>query len=101
RHGRGGGAPPPPPPPAARPRTSRRILVDRLSSRLVVLGGVVIIASILAILFVIAAEVYPLFKKPTATLVRAYAPAVADAEPAPGDSVGVDEYRQVAVGVTP
>jgi phosphate transport system permease protein len=83
-----------------RARTSRRILVDRLSSRLVVLGGVVIIASILAILFVIAAEVYPLFKKPTATLVRAYAPAVEDAEPAPGDSVGVDEYRQVAFVVT-
>ena len=83
-----------------RARTSRRILVDRLSSRLVVLGGVVIIASILAILFVIVAEVYPLFKKPTATLVRAYAPAVADAVPAPGDSVGVDEYRQVAFVVT-
>jgi hypothetical protein len=30
---------------------------------------VAIIASILAILFVIAAEVYPLLKKPTATLV--------------------------------
>jgi phosphate transport system permease protein len=83
-----------------RVRTSRRIRVDRLSARLVVLGGVVIIVSILAILFVIAAEVYPLFKKPTATLVRAYAPAFADAEPAPGDSVGVDEYRQVAFVVT-
>jgi len=83
-----------------RARTSRRILVDRLSSRLVVLGGVVIIASILAILFVIVAEVYPLFKKPTATLVRAYPPAVADAVPAPGDAVGVDEYRQVAFVVT-
>jgi len=83
-----------------RARTSRRILVDRICARLVVLGGVVIIASILAILFVIAAEVYPLFKKPTATLVRAYAPALADAVPAPGDSVGVDEYRQVAFVVT-
>jgi phosphate transport system permease protein len=80
----------------SRGRTSRRILVDRVSSRFVVLGGVIIIASILAILFVIAAEVYPLFKKPTATLVRTYASPVAEAEPAPGDSVGVDEYRQVA-----
>jgi len=83
-----------------RARTSRRILVDRLSARLVVLGGVVIIASILAILFVIAAEVYPLFKRPTATLVRASPPALADATPAPGDSVGVDEYRQIAFVVT-
>ena len=87
-----GGAPVPARPLAVgRARTSRRILVDRLSARLVVLGGVVIIASILAILFVIAAEVYPLFKRPTATLVRAYPPALSDAPPAPGDSVGVDE----------
>jgi phosphate transport system permease protein len=84
----------------SRARTSRRILIDRLSARLVVLGGVIIIASILAILFVIAAEVYPLFKKPTATLVRAYPSQVADATPAPGDSLGVDEYRQVAFVVT-
>jgi phosphate transport system permease protein len=83
-----------------RARTSRRILVDRLSSRLVVLGGAIIIASILAILLVIAAEVYPLFKKPTATLVRSYQSAIAGATPAPGDSVGVDEYRQVAFVVT-
>ena len=84
----------------SRARTSRRILLDRISARLVVLGGIVIIASILAILFVIAAEVYPLFKKPTATLVRAHPSAAADATPAPGDSVGVDEYRQVAFVVT-
>src|SRR6266850_6441770 len=45
----------------------RRLFVDRLASRLVTLGGVIIIASILAILLVIVAEVYPLFKKPTAT----------------------------------
>jgi ABC-type uncharacterized transport system permease subunit len=83
-----------------RARTSRRILVDRVSSRLVVLGGVLIIASILAILFVIVAEVYPLFKEPTATLVRAYAPAATSATPAAGDSVGVDEYRQIAFAIT-
>ena len=50
--------------------SARRLLVDRLARRLVTLGGVVIIASILAILFVIVAEVYPLFKQPTATPVR-------------------------------
>ncbi|PYO57079.1 MAG: hypothetical protein DMD83_11095, partial [Candidatus Rokuibacteriota bacterium] len=45
----------------SRARTGRRILLDSWASRFVVVGGVVIIASILAILFVIAAEVYPLF----------------------------------------
>ena len=40
----------------SRARTARRILLDRWASRLVVLGGIVIIASILAILFVILAE---------------------------------------------
>ena len=37
--------------------TASRRVVDRLTRRLVVLGGVTIIASILAILVVIAAEV--------------------------------------------
>jgi len=50
----------------SRARTARRILLDRWASRLVVLGGIVIIASILAILFVILAEVWPLFRAPTA-----------------------------------
>jgi ABC-type uncharacterized transport system, permease component len=56
----------------SRARTSRRILLDRWASRLVVVGGIVIIACILAILFVIAAEVYPLFKAPTSTYVGSY-----------------------------
>ena len=47
-------------------RQRRRALLDRWASRLVVLGGVIIIASILAILLVIAVEVYPLFKAPHA-----------------------------------
>src|SRR5262245_4073287 len=51
----------------------RRLLVDRLAQRLVTLGGVAIIASILAILLVIVAEVYPLFGKPVATAVGAIA----------------------------
>ena len=85
-----------------RARTSRRILLDRISRRLVVLGGIVIIASILAILFVILAEVYPLFRAPTATLAgrHAAAGAVAGASPAPGDAAGVDEYRQIAFSVS-
>ena len=50
----------------SRARTARRILLDRWASRLVVLGGIVIIASILAILFVIVGEVWPLFRPPWA-----------------------------------
>ncbi|MGH7428739.1 MAG: ABC transporter permease subunit, partial [Candidatus Methylomirabilaceae bacterium] len=75
---------------------SRRIRVDRLSRRLVALGGIAIIASILAILFVIAGEVYPLIKKPTATFMGAI-PAKTDSAPL---AVGVDEYREIAYLVT-
>ena len=84
----------------SRARTSRRILLDRWASRLVVVGGIVIIACILAILFVIAAEVYPLFKAPTSTYVGSYGTAGAERQPAPGDAVGVDEYREVAYVLT-
>jgi phosphate transport system permease protein len=74
----------------------RRLFVDRLAGRLVTLGGVVIIASILAILLVIIAEVYPLFKKPTATAERTIA-AHLDSAPM---ALGVDEYLAVAYVVT-
>ena len=84
----------------SRARTSRRILLDRWASRLVVVGGIVIIACILAILFVIAAEVYPLFKAPTSTYVGSYGTTGAERQPAPGDAVGVDEYREVAYVLT-
>ncbi len=86
----------------SRARTSRRLLIDRLSSRLVVLGGVVIIASILAILVVIASEVYPLFKKPTALFLgRHGTQGAAGAQvPAPGAAAGVDEYREIAYQIT-
>ena len=82
----------------SRARTARRILVDRWASRLVVLGGIVIIASILAILFVILAEVWPLFRPPTAERVGQ---GVAAAVPAPGEALGVDEYREIAYTITP
>jgi phosphate transport system permease protein len=77
-------------------RVTRRLRVDRLTRRLVTLGGVAIIGSILAILFVIAAEVYPLLKKPTATLVGT----VAASTGSPPLAVGVDEYREIAYLVT-
>src|SRR5687767_13334451 len=79
-------------------RTDRRVLVDRLASRLVVVGGLIIIASILAILFVITAEVYPLFRSPTAT---AIAPLESGAVPAGPAAAGVDEYREIAYTLTP
>jgi phosphate transport system permease protein len=88
--------------PAARPvvvsRQSllRRLWVDRLTGQLVTLGGVVIIGSILAILLVIAYEVYPLFQKPTARSVGGALPAVGAAPLA----MGVDEYREVTYLVT-
>ena len=81
----------------SRARTARRILVDRWASRLVVLGGIAIIASILAILFVILAEVWPLFRPPTAERVGQ---GVVAAVPAPGEALGVDEYREIAYTIT-
>jgi phosphate transport system permease protein len=86
----------------SRARTARRIVLDRWASRLVISGGIVIIGAILAILVVIASEVYPLFQNPTAVLLAKYSPAEPTAvgvSPAPGHSIGVDEYREVAYGI--
>ncbi len=87
----------------SRQRTVRRLRADRWASRLVVLGGIVIIAAILAILLVIVAEVYPLFKAPTASLVATHAASGASASTfarVPGESAGVDEYREIGYVVT-
>src|SRR5262245_28549326 len=86
----------------SRARTSRRILIDRLASRLVVVGGIIVIVSILAILFVIVAEVYPLFRSPSSTALGTYrTPGEGSAAiPAPGDALGVDEYRVIAYTAT-
>jgi phosphate transport system permease protein len=77
----------------SRARTSRRLLLDRLASRTVVVGGVVIISAICAILFVIVGEVWPLFRPPRIELAGRLA---APGAPAPGGSLGVDEYREAA-----
>jgi phosphate transport system permease protein len=81
----------------SRARTARRIRIDRWASRLVVLGGIVIIASILAILVVILGEVWPLFRAPTASRLGQ---GIAAAVPAPGEALGVDEYREIAYTLT-
>ena len=83
----------------SRARTSRRLMLDRLASRTVVVGGIVIISSILAILLVIAAEVWPLFRPPRAELAGRFA-TPGTLAPAPGVSLGVDEYREMASIVT-
>jgi phosphate transport system permease protein len=102
RAGGGGGAGPRPPPPVvSKARTDRRILIDRLAARLVVAGGLLIIAAILAILFVILVEIYPLFKAPVAEWMKAHRLAAAGPEEGlRAGSLGVDEYREVASGVT-
>ena len=82
-------------------RTRRRIRLDQWASRLVVVGGLIIIAAILAILVVIVGEVYPLFKVPTATLVRSY-PSTDPASVwrlAGSEGLGVDEYRAIVYGI--
>ncbi|MDD5559314.1 ABC transporter permease subunit [Candidatus Methylomirabilis sp.] len=87
---------------AARPFTvphqkiTRRLLLDRLARWVVTLGGAAIIVSILAILFVIAAEVYPLFRRPTAVPLGAITTTL-DSAPL---AVGVDEYREIVYVVT-
>lgn len=78
----------------SRSRTERRIQLDRWAARLVVVGGVTIIAVILAILVVIAAEIAPLFKPPAAALLGTYR--TQGAAPLPGEAAGVDEYREIA-----
>jgi phosphate transport system permease protein len=82
-------------------RTSRRIRVDQWASRLVVVGGLIIIGAILAILFVIGAEVYPLFKVPTAALVRSNpSPNPASIWQLVGsEGLGVEEYQEIAYGI--
>ena len=97
----GGPAPPARPLVVSAGRTRRRIRTDQWASRLVVVGGLIIIAAILAILFVIVVEVYPLFKVPTAALVRSY-PAVDPTSAwrlVSGGGLGVDEYREIVYAI--
>jgi phosphate transport system permease protein len=88
-------------PQAIRPATQsigRRGVIDRLTRRFVVVGGLLIIASILAILLVIVVEVVPLFRSPDAKALRS--PVQAQVEGRRLLAVGVDEYRELAYLVT-
>ncbi|MDR7543793.1 MAG: ABC transporter permease subunit [Armatimonadota bacterium] len=75
----------------------RRAFADRLARRFVTLGGILVIASILAIFAVIVSQVLPLFRSPRATPARSVQVAGGEAALA----VGVDEHRQVIYLVTP
>jgi phosphate transport system permease protein len=99
----GAGGPEAPARPLAETRrqVARRRLRDRLAGRLVVLGGVGIIASILAIFVVIVVEVYPLFQKSTADFLGVHGGAGARPGEAPVGPIGVDEYREIAYRISP
>ncbi len=90
------GGPPMPVPREAAARPVRRLFADRLAARFVTLSGVVIIAAILAILFVIVAVAWPLFRPPSAASVPAGA-LPAGAAPL---ALSVDEYREEAFVAT-
>ena len=74
----------------------RRLLLDRLVRRFVTFGGMAIIMAILAILFVILVEVYPLFEPPSVTRVADIAVS-GISDPL---AIDVEEYREIAYVVT-
>ncbi len=71
----------------------QRQFADTMARWVVTAGGWIIIASILAILFVIVAEVYPLFKTPSVNLVSTF-----KAKSVPW-SLGLDPYQDKAYTV--
>ena len=77
-------------------RLSHRLLIDKIARRLVTVGGIAIIFSILAIFFVIILEVVPLFLPPSITQLKTLVPKTA-ALPFAG---GVDRYQRVAFSLT-
>ncbi|KJU84319.1 phosphate ABC transporter permease, partial [Candidatus Magnetobacterium bavaricum] len=76
-------------------RLTRRDLVDKTATAVITFGGVAVILSIIAIMFFIVYEVYPLWRAPKAALTRkidAISPKVLAA--------GVEEYMEVAYVIT-
>jgi phosphate transport system permease protein len=93
----GGPATPVRPPSDPSRRVARRRFLDRVARGIVTLGGIAVIASILAILFVIAMEMFPLFKAPSVTARASITLASASAPLA----AGTEEYREVLWMVAP
>ncbi|MBF0318107.1 MAG: ABC transporter permease subunit [Nitrospirae bacterium] len=76
-------------------RLTRRDLVDKTATAVITFGGVAVILSIIAIMFFIVYEVYPLWRAPKAALARKI-----DAISTKVLAAGVEEYREVAYVVT-
>ena len=77
-------------------RFARRTFLDRAARYVVTLGGVVIIAAILAILVVLVSEVYPLLRPATALPLAPVKPALDGRVLA----IETDEYQAAAAVVT-
>src|SRR5689334_893297 len=78
-------------------RVARRRALDRLAKGVVTSGGLLVIGSIVAILFVIIMEMLPLFKSASVTPIASVVlqPAVAPL------ASGMDEYQEVLWTVAP
>jgi len=101
----------------AKGRVQRKKLADKAAEILIIVGGLGIILSIVAILFVIVAETVPLWRSPVASPLGAAAlphtaeegetaPAGAGTSPVASDelakplALGVDEYQSIAYVLT-
>jgi phosphate transport system permease protein len=73
----------------------QRQFADSMARGVVTTGGWIIILSILAILFVIIAEIYPLFKSPSTTLVSEF-----KTQGVPL-AIGMDPYHEKAYAIEP
>jgi phosphate transport system permease protein len=82
---------------SSKARTQWKKIADRAAGVVITTGGVAIILSVIAILFVIVAESLPLWQDPTATLL----PSVnLQQVTGPALALGVDEYQEIAYVAT-
>jgi len=73
-----------------------RLVADRLASFLVSLSGIFVVLTICAIVFVITAEIIPLFMPPRVTMAESLAVGGENkAKPSSIVAVGVDDYQEV------
>jgi phosphate transport system permease protein len=82
-------------------RVQRKQLADKTARVIITAGGVAIIFSIVAILFVIVAETLPLWKSPTAEPFPTLSLSTLDAEAIHPLALGVDEYQEIVYVATP
>lgn len=77
-------------------RLRRKQLADKTADYLITAGGIAVILSIAAILFVIVAETLPLWKSPTATAVATLNVKQSEQSSRLPLAFGVDEYQSIA-----